>query len=103
MKREITGRGFAYYRFQESHGEKCSLQKSSAAETDYIWLGFDEINLKTFTPYGVPTSWKEYEDKELPKVFNCDTVITNTRMHLNREQVKALIPILQKFADTGEI
>lgn len=32
-----------------------------------------------------------------------DCVSINTRMHLNREQVKELLPILQKFVDTGDI
>lgn len=27
----------------------------------------------------------------------------STRMHLNQEQVKQLLPILQHFADTGEL
>ena len=27
----------------------------------------------------------------------------NTRMHLNRVQVKALLPILQQFVDTGDL
>lgn len=103
MKKEITARGFALYTFHESSGEQCSLQKSSAAEEDYIWLGFDKINLKTFTPYGIPSSWKEYHDEDLSKIFRCDTVVANTRMHLSRKQVKKLIPLLQKFVDTGEI
>lgn len=29
--------------------------------------------------------------------------VTEERMHLTQEQVKELLPILQKFADTGEI
>lgn len=27
----------------------------------------------------------------------------NSRMHLNREQIAELLPILQKFVETGEI
>jgi hypothetical protein len=30
-------------------------------------------------------------------------VLLSTRMHLNREQVKEIIPILQKFVDTGDL
>ncbi|EES51170.1 hypothetical protein NE172_01985 [Clostridium botulinum] len=32
-----------------------------------------------------------------------EDVLLSTRMHLTRGQVKELIPILQKFVDTGEI
>jgi len=30
-------------------------------------------------------------------------VMVQTRMHLDRKQVKKLLPILQKFVDTGDI
>ncbi|MNH47331.1 hypothetical protein D3C79_1105140 [compost metagenome] len=32
-----------------------------------------------------------------------DQVLLTTRMHLSREQVAALLPILQRFATTGEV
>ena len=32
-----------------------------------------------------------------------DEVLMTTRMHLNRKQVAKLLPVLQKFVDTGEI
>jgi len=41
------------------------------------------------------TGWVDYAIPE--------DVFLTTRMHLTREQVKMLIPILQKFVDTGEI
>jgi hypothetical protein len=41
------------------------------------------------------TGWVDYD---IPK-----DVLLTTRMYLDKEQVKKLIPILQKFVDTGEI
>jgi hypothetical protein len=35
--------------------------------------------------------------------FGVQSIIANNRMHLNRKQVVQLLPILQKFVDTGEI
>lgn len=39
-----------------------------------------------------------YIETEMPKTFD-----VNARMHLTQEQVKELLPILQKFAETGEL
>lgn len=92
MKRKTTDRGFAIYEFKDSFGEDCSLQKSSAAMEDKIWLGVTDLRVQHFAPN---VGWK---DVELPP-----NSIGNNRMHLTRRQVKALIPILQKFVETGEI
>ena len=72
MKIEQTQRGFDYTKFKDKYGNLCSLQKSSLATEDCIWLGIDN-----------------------PKV--------DGRMHLSRDQVAELLPILQKFVETGEL
>jgi hypothetical protein len=41
VKRADTARGFARYDFADSNGEPCSLQKSSVATDDLVWLGRD--------------------------------------------------------------
>jgi len=40
----------------------------------------------------------KYIETVLPKTWMVDS-----RMHLSREQVAELLPILQKFVDTGEL
>lgn len=35
-------RGFAYATFRDYYNEFCSIQKSSAAAVDAIWLGLDD-------------------------------------------------------------
>lgn len=42
IKLELTSRGFTRGEFIDSFGEKCSIQKSSLATEDCIWLGCDE-------------------------------------------------------------
>lgn len=81
MKLEFghTNRGFARYDFTDLYGEKCSLQKSSLATDDAIWFGCSE-----------------------PKQHHVTGAILG-RMHLNREQVAALLPILHHFMMTGEV
>lgn len=36
---ETTQRGFAFGEFEDRYGERCSIQKSSLAFEDCIWLG----------------------------------------------------------------
>lgn len=94
MKFEKTNRGFDITKFKDSYGVECSLQKSSSAEDDKIWLGCDNADPKMFIPNGNP-SWR-------PVPMPAD-YIANTRMHLDRDQVAALLPYLQRFVETGDL
>lgn len=94
MDIEKNKRGFQHGNFTDLYGEKCSIQKSSLATDDAIWLGIYEPKLTVF----------ENEQKGKYIVANMpDNFMVNSRMHLNREQVAELLPILQKFVDTGEL
>lgn len=97
MKIEKTNRGFKYLEFKDLYKHGCSLQESSLATDDAIWFGIDDADpqiMKSDTPEG-GTGWKKFH---IPKEVNL-----TTRMHLNREQVAELIPILQNFVDTGDV
>jgi len=93
-----TNRGFALHAFTDRNGGMCSLQKSSLATEDCIWLGHDEIGLKKFTPGEGWTDVPLQQDHPYGV-----THIANTRMHLNRAQVRELLPMLQAFVATGEL
>ena len=88
-----TARGFGHIGFVDHYGKQCSIQKSSLAIEDAIWIGIDNPELKFLAPHGV--GWVDYPLH--------DSVSCVTRMHLTQEQVKGIITILQKFVDTGEI
>ncbi len=98
-----TGRGFATGEFSDRYGAKCSIQKSSLATEDAIWLGIDDADPKILASqahkYGIETmattGWITYPIPE--------DVLLHTRMHLTRDQVAALLPVLQHFVDTGEL
>lgn len=79
MSFKNTERGFSRIDFDDLYGERCSLQKSSLATEDAIWLGQND-----------PTVHKP-------------TGSMSCRMHLSQEDVRWLLPILQHFADTGEL
>jgi len=94
MKKEKTERGFGIIEFKDRYGNKCSLQKSSLATEDAIWFGINDTDLTIFED----EKMGKYIVTKMPKTFS-----VNTRMHLTQEQVKELLPYLQKFVDTGEI
>ena len=103
MEDTKTIRGFAFTGFKDFYGEDCSLQKSSLATEDCIWLGIQDANpqvMASLAPaLGVNTNettgWVAYP---IPA-----DVSLNTRMHLCRDQVAELLPYLQRFVETGEI
>lgn len=70
-----TSRGFRRADFLDSYRSKCSLQKSSIATVDLVWLGVDELS------DGKP----------------------GERMHIDQELAAELIVALQVFVDTGEL
>jgi len=97
IEESYTNRGFKLIKFADLYETKCNIQKSSLATEDAIWIGVESANpqiLASKTEKG-GTGWVSYPIPE--------DVLLKTRMHLNREQIKALIPILQKFVNTGEI
>jgi hypothetical protein len=74
LKVKRTERGFAIAEFTDLYGSVCSIQESSLATDDAIWLGVDTHHVAGEV---------------------------SARMHLNKETAKALIPLLQNFVKTG--
>ena len=100
MQINPTARGFSRGEFTDSNGQKCSIQISSAIEDEaLLWLGCDKIELTV----GMP--WRVISDEEIERTFGAHAghVLANTRLHLSQSQVRELLPLLQKFAETGDI
>jgi hypothetical protein len=91
MEIEKTNRGFNIAGFEDSNGEECSLQVSSSAIEPKIWLGIDNPKPMMLTGNG-------WEAVPLHK-----DVMLSGRMHLTIDQVKELLPHLNKFVETGEL
>lgn len=89
-----THRGFRYYEFKDRNDYKCSLQKSSVATEDCIWLGLDSASPKELV---FNQGWVDATDK-IP-----EGIEFNTRMHLTRDQAKALADQLLYFVEVGEL
>ena len=98
-----TNRGFDYSSFTDLYGTECNLQKSSLATEEAIWLGVADAEPKIMASKaaangvstGETTGWVSYPIPE--------DVFINTRMHLNRVRAAALLPLLQRFVDTGDL
>lgn len=103
LKIEKTGRGFAIANFRDSKGVQCSIQKSSLATADAIWLGVDDADPRVLASVagvinpdtGDMTGWVQHP---FP-----DGVVFTTRMHLTRDGVKKLLPLLRRFVKTGDL
>lgn len=101
-----TQRGFERIEFLDRYDHKCSLQMSSLAEYEQpgisaVWLGITDAQPKVMAVHarmlGVTTKetngWVPYP---LP-----DEVLLSTQMHLDREQVAALICHLDAWLTRG--
>ena len=94
MKLVQNQRGFLAGKFTDSYGNSCSIQKSSLATDDCIWLGIDKPGLTVFENKDMGF----YIKTELPENW-----VVDSRMHLSREQVAELLPALLRFVETGEL
>lgn len=88
---EKTCRGFAISNFNDMDGKPCSLQKSSLAFEEAIWLGVEKPTPRLLVE-GIST--------EVP--FPKDTLF-NDRMHLTQPMAKELVSDFNKFIETGKV
>lgn len=86
LKLEKTERGFARAEFKDLYNFDCSIQESSSADVDAIWLG-----CQSGAHYMGTVPLDEID-------FTC-----LARMHLSRDQVAALLPLLNRFVKTGRL
>jgi hypothetical protein len=101
-KSQSGSRGFPFVEFLDRYNHKCSMQVSSLATEQCIWLGVDDVEPKVMwkdaAKVGVKTNetcgWVPYPIPE--------EVLLSSRMHLTREQVEALIGHLQSWLDSGK-
>lgn len=96
-----TNRGFEIMEFTDLYQCPCSLQQSSLANGQCLWLGTSDAQPKVMAvkagSVGVQTTettgWVSYPIPE--------DVLLSTRMHLNRRMVKALVHRLNRWLETG--
>jgi hypothetical protein len=102
MERTTTERGFGRFDAIDINGDRYSLQESSLATEDAVWLGCDDFTafdadrlgtvLRERTPAG---------DIVVPPGVRAVKVLG--RMHLSREMVAEMLPALAHFVETGRL
>lgn len=93
-----SDRGFGRVEFCDKYGSQCSLQDSSLATEPAIWLGVNEVKVQVLDR----TKGGGWQEHPLPKNDGVRDVVDNGRMHLTQSMVKALLPYLTHFAETGD-
>lgn len=110
IKKEFTNRGFKRGNFTDALGEECSIQESSTATEERIWLGIDEPKLTAMSinvPGLPPIKW--VPDEGSTKTTGWSTAVLPKdahifgRMELNRKMCRKLGRILTRFAETGKL
>lgn len=77
LKKDLTDRGFQRAEFVDRYGSQCSIQESSLATENAIWLGVD----------------KDFKNR----------TSESHRMHLTEDMVRTLMPILLHFLEFGDL
>ena len=103
MKLERNERGFKFGDFKDRYGADCTLLKSSLATEDCIWLGIKKAKPMIMASDAIKLGIKTDETTGWIDYLLPEEVFISTTMHLTQEQVKNLLPILIKFAETGEL
>ena len=88
-----TDRGFERVEFSDFYGVECSIQQSSLATEDALWLGCNEANPRMLVP---GQGWQ-------PVPMPPGDIVSDTRMHLSVPMVKALIKHLQAWLATKKL
>ncbi len=71
MKKIKTNRGFALIEFQDERGNECTLQKSSQATENCIWLGANDLKVTIGYP------WTTYSEKQVKQKFGGKDIVSN--------------------------
>jgi len=81
------GRGLRAGKFKDIYGQECSVQTSSLATKEAIWLGVDKGLSSTVIMPSTPT----------------EMAPLHARMHIDRKMAEWMWPMLKHFAKTGEL
>lgn len=97
-----TKRGFCVAKFEDHYGAKCSLQTSSLAFENAIWLGVNDPNPEIMASHA-PEEWCNGQTTGWIDVPLPEKTHIRGRMHLTQEMVIEMLPLLEHFAQTGKL
>lgn len=107
-----TARGFEVKHFEDLYNQDCSIQESSLATDDCIWLGVHTPKIRVMCK-DMPAfigklnvlmqTWKDIPDCGWYEINLPKEAFVDSRMHLNRSQAANLIDELKFFVETGRL
>lgn len=97
---EVTSRGFELILFKDQNATACSLQQSSLVEPS-IWLGLHECDPKVMAREAADAGVKTDKTEGWVSYPIPAQVYIPMRMHLNQQQVSALVEHLQHWLRQG--
>lgn len=109
MKVKTTSRGFELIEFEDSNGEACSLQQSSATEfergpgQDYLWLGVHETRPKVLASKAAAAGIQTTETTGWVDIPLPEGAMISSRMHIDRDQARELVAHLKRWISTGSL
>lgn len=103
LKYSKTCRGFDLIEFQDRYDLPCRLQKSSLGTEDAIWFGVTDVQPKVMAINAASVGVKTQETTGWVPYPVPDEVLLSSSMHLTRDQIAELLPVLEQFVKTGEI
>jgi len=110
MKTEVTrevneDRGLASNQFRDCNNQLCGVQDSSSGSEPRIWVGLEEDTPPDFLPneQTVGKYGRGWRPVELVPNETEGHLLFHNRMHINQEQAKALIKLLQRFVKYGSV
>lgn len=89
MTNDTTTRGFKLCTLTDNYGNEFTLQKSSIATDDMLWVGIPHPDVAVGPP------WRKFD---LP-----ENAIIHSRAHITREQARGIAMALLVFAETGDL
>ena len=102
FNQEVTSRSFQVLKFVDRYDVNCSIQESSI-NGGGLWIGVDSPNPRILTSeaaeHGLQpanlelTGWQSYPIPE--------AVSVTTRMHLDHDQIRSIIVVLQQWVDNN--
>ena len=104
-----TERGFEVNHFKDTYGLDCSIQDSSIATDDRIWLGVHNAPVKIMKKDIILLRTCDIIPEDGTNKYGWCTVelpeeaLVESRMHLNRKQARELAEELLYFANNGYI
>ena len=105
-------RGFEVKHFNDMYDEDCSIQESSLATDDCIWLGIHTPKIRVMCKDmpafiekmdSLRQTWKDIPDCGWYEINLPEEAFVDSRMHLNKEHAEMLIKELQYFVATGRL